>query len=83
MIGLVSMHTLFNREHNRIAASLAALNPKWNDSALYFETRRIVIAELQHIIYNEWIQVATGNTSLKPLSTNAYYTGYDNRVSLV
>jgi len=77
-LALVSMHTLFMREHNRIAAELATLNPSYSDETLYQETRRIVIAEYQHIVYNEFVPLIYGNTTLSPLSTESYYTGYDS-----
>ncbi len=80
-LGLVSMHTLFMREHNRISLALAKINPTWNDETLYQETRRIVIAQLQHITYNEFVPQLVGDISLKPLQTNSYFTGYNSNVS--
>jgi peroxidase len=49
------MHTLWHREHNRVAKVLAALNPTWSDETIFQEARRIVVAEMQHITYDEFI----------------------------
>jgi peroxidase len=79
-LGLVSIQTLFTREHNRIATELAKINPTWTDEKLFLETRRIIVALVQHIVYNEWLPTVTGNRSLSPLTTNSYYSGYDANV---
>ncbi|CBY06825.1 unnamed protein product [Oikopleura dioica] len=41
-LGLASMHTLFMREHNRIARELKALNPQWSSDTVFHETRLII-----------------------------------------
>ena len=40
-------HTVWVREHNRVAGELRYLNSHWDDERLYQEARRIVIAEIQ------------------------------------
>ena len=84
---LTSMHTLFMREHNRIAARLAVLNANWTDERLFNEARRIVNAQYQHIIYNEYLPVLIGNNfvaafDLAPLNNGSYYSGYNPSVCL-
>ena len=84
-----AMHVLFLREHNRLARALKGLNPRWNDNKLLEESRRILNAEWQHIIYNEWLPVLLGSKFLKsfglqPLNrgfSDAYRNDFDPRVT--
>ncbi|QDU55651.1 peroxidase family protein [Aeoliella mucimassa] len=61
--GLTAMHTLFVREHNRIADALAAM-PEYDavadDDLLYLKARTIVGAEMQSITYNEFLPMLMG-----------------------
>jgi len=52
---LLSIHILFWREHNRVARILLHRNPHWDDNKLYQAARRYVIAEMQHITYEEYL----------------------------
>ena len=59
------MQTLWLREHNRVANILyAKFGASQTDEFYYQEARRIVIAEFQHITYNEYLSAILGNTKL-------------------
>jgi len=58
------MHTLFMREHNRIAEELADLNDHWDGDMVYHETRKIMGAIMQHITYQHWLPDIIGPVSL-------------------
>lgn len=57
---LMSMHTLFVREHNRLAGILAVVDPTADDETLYQITRKIVCAEIQTITYREFLPALLG-----------------------
>jgi peroxidase len=68
--GLTALHTLFMREHNRIARDFRALG----DEQAYQMARTIVAAEIQYITYNEFLPVLLGPNALRT------YTGYKPEV---
>lgn len=55
-----ALHTILLKEHNRIAIILADKNPSWSDSTLFLESRRAVMAVIQHITYNEFLPIILG-----------------------
>ena len=59
-ITLTALHTIFARQHNYLAQILSRLNPRWTDEQLFQTARQIVIAQLQHITYNEYLPVILG-----------------------
>ncbi|KAK0393430.1 hypothetical protein QR680_000209 [Steinernema hermaphroditum] len=79
-----SLHTIWIRHHNSIANQLLAINPKWTDEQLFEEARRIVIAQMQHVTYNEFLPIVVGRESwvkygLRPQS-EGFYDHYDLNV---
>ncbi len=77
--GLTAMHTLFVREHNRLAGLLAENNPSWNDEELFQTTRKIVGAELQTITYREFLPSLLGKRNTRALSPYGY--DYDDTLN--
>jgi len=78
---LTVLHTVWMREHNRIADELAQLRPEWSDETLYQESRRIVIAQMQHITYNEWLPIILGMKYMQKYSMEPQETGFSNSYS--
>ena len=76
--GLTVMHTVWVREHNRIAGDLRNLNQQWEAETIFQEARKIIIAEWQHIVYNEWLPILLGLNYMPLTSGQAgYNTDYD------
>ncbi|KAJ8894600.1 hypothetical protein PR048_007264 [Dryococelus australis] len=82
---LTCMHTLMAREHNRVAAALGQINPHWDDETIYQEARRINIAEIQHITYNEFLPILLGKEVMDKfgllLQKEGYWDGHDPNVN--
>ncbi|MGI9535213.1 MAG: peroxidase family protein [Thermodesulfobacteriota bacterium] len=69
-VGLTALHTLFVREHNRLAENIAQENPDYDGDQIYYNARRIVGAQMQHITFNEFLPALLGPGPLYP------YQGY-------
>jgi hypothetical protein len=63
-VGLTALHTLFVREHNRVAAAIRIANPHLTGDQVYDAARRWVGAELQVIVYEEWLPALLGGDAL-------------------
>lgn len=80
--GLTALHTLFLREHNRIAQQLRTLDSTLSATDVYQKARKILGAEWQHISYNEYLPLITGkdlytSKNLAPSATYAYDANTD------
>ncbi len=52
---LLSFHTLFLREHNRLCDKTVAEHPDWTDEEVYQHVRKLVGGLIQSIVYEEWL----------------------------
>ena len=59
-LGLLTMHTIWMREHNRIANELVKLNPQWKSEMVFQVARQIVGAELQKITFQDYLPLLLG-----------------------
>uniref|UniRef100_A0A8R1HSM5 Peroxidase n=1 Tax=Caenorhabditis japonica TaxID=281687 RepID=A0A8R1HSM5_CAEJA len=53
--GLLPLHTVFIKEHNRLAVKVKSARSSWNDEQIYQFVRSIMVAQWQHIVYNEYL----------------------------
>lgn len=73
--GLAAMHTLWLREHNRLAANLSDENPDADADDVFEAARRLVIAKIQIVTYNEFLPALLGAAALPS------YTGYNASIN--
>ncbi|WP_236976027.1 peroxidase family protein [Membranihabitans maritimus] len=70
---LLSIYTLFVREHNRTCDEILLENPGLTDEQVYQRARRKVAGIIQNITYNHWLP--TIGVTLEP------YRGYNSSVN--
>lgn len=80
---LIAMHTLWAREHNRVAREVQKAFPAFNDEQIYQLARHIVAAEFQAVVYFEFLPALTGrplppykkyNANVKAVVSNRFST---------
>lgn len=65
MPGLAVMHNLFLMEHNRLAGLIQQLRPSMSDEQIYQEARRLVGAQIQNIVYNEYLPAILSQSTMQ------------------
>ena len=73
-VSLTAMHTLFVREHNRLADQIRSEHPELSGNEIFELARKIVGAQMQVITYHEFLPLLLGPRALPP------YAGYDPEV---
>ena len=77
----MSLHTIFVREHNRIAQKLSEVNLEWSEDIVFQETRKVIIAMSQHITYNEYLPLLLGQQTATKLGLlTGIDASYDSNV---
>ncbi|XP_056259507.1 eosinophil peroxidase isoform X1 [Seriola aureovittata] len=77
-IALTSIHTLFMREHNRLARALKRLNPHWDSETLYQEARKIMGAYTQRFVFRDYLPHIVGDEAMR--RQLGRYPGYNPNV---
>lgn len=54
------IHAILTRAHNVIAEKFAEINSQWDNDRVFFESRRLLIAIFQRILYHEWLPLVLG-----------------------
>ncbi len=74
-VGLIAMHTIWMREHNRLADEIREADPNLDGETIYQRARALVGAQMQFITYNEWLPMILGPIKLDQ------YKGYKRDVN--
>jgi prostaglandin-endoperoxide synthase 2 len=60
-IGIVAFHTLFLREHNRIARQLGSEHPGWDNDRVFETARNVLTVVLLKIVLEDYVNHITPN----------------------
>ncbi|XP_073327904.1 eosinophil peroxidase [Pagrus major] len=74
-LGMIALHTLFLREHNRLVKELQRLNPHWSPDTLYQEARKIMGAIHQILTWEHYLPRVISEGAMSRLMPP--YKGYD------
>ncbi|XP_037547967.1 eosinophil peroxidase [Nematolebias whitei] len=75
---LTSIHTLFVREHNRLARELKRMNPQWDSETIYQEARKIMGAYTQVFVFRDYLPHIVGDEAMR--RQLGPYPGYNPNV---
>ncbi|XP_067090259.1 eosinophil peroxidase [Osmerus mordax] len=78
-LGMIALHTLFLREHNRLVRELHLLNPHWSPDTLYQEARKIMGAIHQILTWEHYLPRVLGVNATSDLVPK--YKGYNPEVN--
>jgi len=70
--GLLTHHTLWAREHNRLVDELLSTHPTMTDRDLFLNARKENIATYQHIVMYEWLPLLLGNKYIHSHKLHSY-----------
>ena len=78
-ISLNMMHTIWVREHNRVVAGLARLNPSFGDRPLYLLARHLIGGIMQKIVFEDYLPEVLGRQTVEELILGGF-AGFDPHV---
>ena len=81
--GLTSLHTLFSREHNRLATEIKNRGLANTDEDIYQLARKMVGAQMQAITYREYLPAIFGSQSAPKIEDYNYNPTTDASITQV
>ncbi|GMT15570.1 hypothetical protein PFISCL1PPCAC_6867, partial [Pristionchus fissidentatus] len=81
--GLIPIHTIYLRQHNKWASQIRQLRPTWSDNLVYEETRRLLVAMYQYHIYADYLPKVVGTKLMAQydLTPGSLRRLYDSRIN--